>query len=81
MPDLQAKLGYDLTPSIKITAGYEWIYLSSVVRPGDNINRNLPKGQTFQQGGDLVSTTSPAPLFNSTDFYAHGLTVGLSARF
>lgn len=81
VPDLQAKLSYDLTPSIQISAGYEWIYLSSVVRPGDNINRYLPKGQTFQQGGDTVSTTSPARLFNGTDFYAHGLTLGLSARF
>jgi hypothetical protein len=81
VPDLQVKLGYELTPSVQITVGYEWMYLSSVVRPGDNINRYVPKGQTFQQGGDTVSTTSPSPLFNSTDFYAHGLTVGLSARF
>ena len=81
VPEAQVKLGYDVTPAIRLSVGYDVLYESSVVRPGDQINRNLPKGQTFQQGGSAVSATSPTPLFNRTDFYAHGLTAGVSFRF
>ncbi len=81
VPEAQIKLGYNVTPAIRVTAGYDFLYYSSVVRPGDNINRDLPKGQTFQQGGSSVSTASPAPLFKTTDFYVQGFSVGLAASF
>ncbi len=81
VPEAQVKLGYDVTPAIRFTVGYDVLYESSVVRPGDQINRNLPKGQTFLQNGGIVSSSSPTPLFNRTDFYAHGLTAGVSFRF
>ena len=38
-------------------------------------------GQTFLQGGNSVSTTSPSRLFRSTDFFAQGITLGLTYRF
>ncbi len=81
VPEVQVKLGYDLTPAIRLSVGYNFLYESSVVRPGDQINRNLPKGQTFHQATDVDDPVHPSPLFNRTDFYAHGLTVGLSYRY
>ena len=54
---------------------------SSVLRPGDQLNRELPKGQTFGQGMAPPSTTSPARLSNTSDFFAHGLSVGMEFRF
>jgi hypothetical protein len=41
----------------------------------------VPKGQTFLQAAPTISTTSPAPLFNTTDFYVHGVSIGLAASF
>jgi opacity protein-like surface antigen len=81
VPEVHAKLGYDLTSSIRVTVGYDFLYYSNVVRPGDQINREIPKGQTFQQARTPDSLTSPARLFNTTDFYAQGLSLGVSARF
>ena len=81
VPEAQVKLGYALTPAIQLTVGYDFIYMSDVVRPGDQLDRNLPKGQIFSQNGGAVSTTSPSRLFNRTDFYAHGLTAGVSVLF
>jgi hypothetical protein len=81
VPEVQVKLGYDVTPAIRLSVGYDVLYESSVVRPGDQINRYLPKGQIFLQNGGAVSTTSPATLFDRTDFFAHGLTAGVSFRF
>jgi hypothetical protein len=81
VPEIEIKLGFDVTPAVRLTLGYDFIYYSSVVRPGDQLNRNLPKGQTFEQGGSSVSLTSPSPLFNRTGFFAQGLSAGVAVRF
>lgn len=81
VPDMQFKLGYELTPWLRATLGYEFLYYSNVIRPGDQINREIPKGQTFQQGKATDSTESPSRFFKTTDFYAHGLSFGLEFTF
>ena len=81
VPELSVKLGYDITPNLRVTVGYDALYMNDVVRPGDQISHSVPKGQIFQQGGLAISTTSPARLFRTTDFYAQGLSAGLSVRF
>jgi hypothetical protein len=81
VPEVGVKLGYDVTPSIRLTLGYDFLYYSNVVRPGNQIDRNLPKGQIFEQGGTSVSATSPAALFRKTGFLAQGLSTGVSVRF
>jgi hypothetical protein len=81
VPEVEIKLAYDLTPAVRLTVGYDFIYYSSVVRPGLQINRNLPKGQVFEQGGSSVSSSSPFPLFNKTGFSAQGLSLGVAMRF
>ena len=78
VPAVQVKLGYNVTPAIRLTVGYDFLYDNNVIRPGDQINRNVPKGQTFQQDGTAASTTSPTRLFRTTDFFAHGLSAGVS---
>jgi hypothetical protein len=77
VPEVEAKIGYNITPSIAVTIGYDFLYDSNVIRPGDQINRNVPKGQTFQQDGTAASLTSPARLFRTTDFFAQGISIGL----
>lgn len=77
VPAVQVKLGYNITPSIAVTLGYDFLFDSNVIRPGDQIDRNIPKGQTFQQSGPATSLTSPARLFRTTNFWAQGITFGL----
>jgi hypothetical protein len=79
--DSELKVGYELSQNVRFTLAYEHLYYSNVVRPTDQIDRNLPKGQTFLQAAPTISTTSPAKLFNRTDFYAQGLNIGVEARF
>lgn len=81
VPEVQFKLGYNITPSMQVTIGYDFLYDSNVIRPTDQIDRNIPKGQTFLQGGNFVSTTSPARFFRTTDFFAQGLSLGVTYRF
>jgi hypothetical protein len=81
VPELQFKIGYAITPCVRATLGYDFLYYSDVIRPGDQINREIPKGQTFQQGHATDSTASPSRFFNTTSFYAHGLVFGLEFSF
>ena len=81
VPDAQIKIGYAITPRLRATIGYDFLYYSSVLRPGDQISHYVPKGQTFQQGGTSTSTTSPARYSETTDFFAHGFSFGLEFRF
>lgn len=81
VPEAQLKLGYSPAGWMRLTVGYDFLYDSSVVRPGDQLNRNLPKKQTFLQGGTDVSFTEPAPLFNRSSFVAHGVSFGLEFRY
>jgi hypothetical protein len=77
VPEVQFKVGYAIAPWLRTTVGYDFLAYSSVVRPGDQINRNLPFGQTFNQDPTSVSGTFPTRLFNTTNFYAHGLSLGI----
>ena len=81
VPEAQIKLGYDITPAIRLTVGYDFIYMSNVVRPTDQIDRNLVKGQFFQEDPFSTSFAYPQRLNRSTDFYSQGLSVGVAARF
>jgi hypothetical protein len=81
VPEVEVKLGFDVTSAVRLTLGYDFIYYSSVVRPGYQLNRDLPKGQVFQQGGTSISSTSPFPLFDKTSFFAQGLSLGVAVRF
>jgi len=79
VPEVGIKLGYNITPSLLLTIGYNFLYESSVLRPTDQIDRNFSKGLPFMQ--DSTSTVGPTRRFKTTDFYAQGLTVGVSYRF
>jgi Putative beta barrel porin-7 (BBP7) len=82
VPDAQLKLTYAITSWMQASAGYDFLYFTNVIRPGDQINRELPKGQTFNQANPFgSSTTSPAKLFQTTDFFAHGWSFGLQFNY
>jgi hypothetical protein len=81
IPEAQLKARYAVTPWMSVSVGYDFLYYSNVLRPTDQIDRNLPKGQTFLQAAPAISTTSPAQLFQTTDFFAHGLNFGLEFRY
>jgi hypothetical protein len=86
VPEVGVSLGYSVTDRLRVSVGYNFLYWSSVVRPGDQINRNLDVLQIPNFGipaGAAVPTnpTQPVRQFNTTDFWAHGLTFGVEIRF
>ena len=80
VPEVGLQLGYQWTPHFRTFVGYNFLYISNVVRPGNQIDRTV---NTTQFIGSLPTTgpASPAPLFNQSDFWAQGITFGLEFRW
>jgi hypothetical protein len=85
MPEVEVKLGYQMTNWLRATVGYDFLYLSRVVRPGSQVD--LVVNDSFNPvngvfgAAPLDKSASPQPFFRQTDFWAQGLTFGLELRF
>jgi len=79
VPQLELKLGFDLTSKLRVTCGYDLIYWSRVVRPGNQISTFV--NPTQAAGQPLVGV--PGPLFElrETDLWVQGVSTGLEYRF
>jgi hypothetical protein len=79
IPQFEVTLGYDLTPRLRATVGYTFLYWTHVARPGNQIDTNLNLSQLGPSG--LVGIPRPAFTGTTSDFWAQGLNVGLAYRF
>lgn len=83
LPAVELRLAYQLTESCRLHLGYNFMYLSSVMRPGEQIDSVLQPAQvpTFAQfvAGDV--TPPPLVRLRKTDFWAAGLDFGIEFRF
>ena len=83
VPEAQLQLGYTISSGIRIFVGYDVIYLSNVVRPGDQIDTtlNLTGNPTLSPGSTLTGAVRPEPLFKRSSFWAQGVKFGASYQF
>jgi hypothetical protein len=85
LPAVELKLAYRITERLRAFVGYDFMYLSQVVRPGNQINHsvNLTQNAVLDPAGvgALVGPAQPAPLFQRSDFWAQGVTFGLEFRY
>jgi Putative beta barrel porin-7 (BBP7) len=72
VPQMQIKLGYDITRNLRATIGYDAIYWTGVLRPGNQIDHVIDSG---------AAAIHPAPRSNRSDLWAHGFSVGLQYRW
>lgn len=83
IPEVDGKFGYNWCSWLTTYVGYNFMYVSKVIRPGNQItnvvNTNLvPTSPTYGQGG-----LSPTPnvLFSESHFWLQGVSFGLLVRF
>ncbi len=83
VPEAGINLGYALTRHIRLTFGYTLLYWSNVFRAGGQIDRGVnPTELTSLVGhGTLYGPARPNFTFQSTDFWAQGLNLGLQFRY
>ena len=82
VPELDANLTYALTPRLRLVLGYTFIYWNNVARAGSQINTNvnstlLPNSPN-PPAGDL---NQPAFAYNSSTFWAQGISAGVDYRW
>jgi hypothetical protein len=82
VPEVGLNVGYMVRPNLKVFLGYNFLYWSSVVRPGDQINttvnEQLIANQLFRDPVTPASPTiQPTVPFKTTDFWAQGISLGL----
>lgn len=80
VPELQAQIGYDVTHNVRAFVGYNLLYATSVVRPGNQVDRTL---NLTQLNGLLptVGPLRPAPQFNASNYWAQGINFGLEFTY
>ena len=78
IPQLTVTGGYQLTDHVKLTAGYDLLYWSAVVRAANQIAVEPTTGLPY---GTLVGSPLPAFNFNETYFFAQGFRLGAEVRF
>ncbi len=84
LPEGNLNCSLEITPQIRLTLGYTFLYVSNVARPGElidlGVNRtNLPSSQTFNPAAG--GPQRPGFSFQGTDFWAQGINAGIWLRF
>jgi hypothetical protein len=78
------KVGYRFRDRSRFYVGYNFLYLSEAVRPGDQVDTTVDPSQVPLLGrasaGDVMAAR-PAPVLARSDFWVQGLIFGLEYRY
>jgi hypothetical protein len=80
LPEVGLKVGYHVTPNLRLAVGYNFLYLSDVVRPGDQIDSGLDVTRIPNfpvPGAQPLPVARPTVPFNDTGVFAQGITFSL----
>jgi hypothetical protein len=84
VPEVGINLGYQLTDRLRAYAGYNFLYWSNVLRPGEQIDRVLDITQIpnfAPPGTPSAGQNRPRVSFKESDFWAQGITFGLEFTY
>ena len=79
VPEVALKLGYQVTSQLRIHAGYDFLYWSNVVRPGNVIDTGINPTQI--PPGPIAGVSRPLPRLDGSDFWAQGVNLGAVFTF
>jgi hypothetical protein len=79
LPEASVTFGYQLTPCVRLTTGYNFVYINRVLRAAEQIDRSI--NTTQFDGGALVGEARPARTINEGEFWMHGLSAGIEFKW
>jgi len=79
--ELGLTLGLYLSPRLRATVGYTFIYLTPVIRAGDQIDWDVNPDLLPPETNPLQGALRPQFAFEETDYWANGINVGLDLRW
>lgn len=77
VPELGVTLGYELSPCWRFTVGYSLLFWSNVVRPGDQIDRDVNPNLLPPELSPFTGLERPTFDFVESDLWVNGLNLGL----
>ena len=77
VPEIGIKFGVQLAPRLSVTTGYNFMYLSNVVRPGDQIDTVINPNLFPPEVSPLPGPLRPQFVLQEADLWAQGLSLGL----
>jgi hypothetical protein len=82
-PEGTFKIGLKFGEVSRFFVGYNFLYLSELVRPADQIDRTLNPIQipTLNPGATFTGADRPRVPFARTDFWTQGLIIGIETRY
>jgi len=83
VPEINLNVGRQVTDSFRLFVGYTFLYVSNVVRPGDQIDTTVNTTQLpdYTGPGTLVGPARPAFSWRDTGMWVQGINVGAQFRF
>jgi hypothetical protein len=81
VPEVGLKVGVQLTEHARAFVGYNFLYVSNVIRSGDQIDPRVNTNQIAPSQGLGNGPALPAFTGNRTDFWAQGINLGIELRF
>jgi hypothetical protein len=83
LPEATVRLGYALGDHTRITVGYNFLYLSNVVRAGNQVDPvvNPALVPLLAPAAAVDGPERPLFAFHRTDFWAQGIMIGLECRY
>ena len=78
VPDVGVNVGYQVTNHLRAFVGYDFLYLSDVVRAGDQVDFRVNPNQLR---GVAAGPAAPAFNFRGSDFWAQGVSFGLEFKY
>ncbi len=84
LPEAAVKVGYRFRDRSRLYVGYNFLYLSEAVRPGDQVDSVVDPSQVPLAGRAAVGgavAERPAPVLAKSDFWVQGLVFGLEYRY
>ncbi|HEY2908737.1 MAG TPA: BBP7 family outer membrane beta-barrel protein [Gemmataceae bacterium] len=83
VPEITLNVGYWITPTLKAYLGYNFLYWSNVIRPGDQIDRVVDVTLVPNPPAGVAASgfLRPQPTFHQTDLVLNGIQFGLMGRW
>jgi hypothetical protein len=83
LPEGQFRIGYKFRDRSRFYVGYNFLYLSDAVRPGDQIDRTISQAMVAAANGGVAAPAGlrPQASFTRTDLWVQGINLGFEWNY
>ncbi len=81
LPELNLNARYCLSQNISLTMGYSLLWITNVMRSGDQIDTGINVSQLPANGNALIGPPRPAPILSDTTMWIQGVNLGVAFTY